>query len=112
MTQQVDGLTHRVALYIPGTTQVKREMDVAEHDRWVRAAMRTLSELFGGATAMPAIGAWLAADGELVTEGVTIVYAFARELDTAPVFEFARRIKAALEQEAVAVEIDGTLFFV
>lgn len=109
------GLKHRVAVYVPSTTNVNVRLDERTALEWENSALTLLSTLFGGATAMPVRGGWVTNEGTLVTENVTIVYAFVNDLTTdslLKVREFVLRMKVALGQEAVAVEIDGQLLFV
>jgi hypothetical protein len=110
-----DGLAHRVALYVPGTTHVSETLSEVDAERHISGALRFLSEQFGGATALSAQGSWVTKDGALVTEQVTIVYAFSDTLTRDKlerVHQYALWLKLTLKQEAVAVEIDGALHFV
>lgn len=109
------GLSHRIAVYVPSTTQVELELTADEHEHWVRTSLRTLSALFGGATALSAHGGWVTDQGNLVVETVTVVYSFAGDFSVSQlqaVRQLAAAIRETLGQEAVAVEIDGELFFV
>ena len=109
------GLEHRVAVYMPGTTRVDQGLPANEHDRWVSVAAEFLSGLFGGATTTRVNGWWVTEQGNLVSETVTVIYAFCSDLsltDLQAVRQLAELVKLALEQESVAVEIDGELFFV
>lgn len=108
-----EGLSHRVALYVPTTVNVSEVLDSETADHYIEIALRFLSQQFGGATALSAQGAWVSENGTLVIEKITIVYAFARELSTgalAALKEFAGTLKSALGQENIAVEIDGKFF--
>ena len=106
-------LSCRVAVYVPSTVDIDKETDNTEH---VDATLRMLSSLFGGATAADALGCWLTTAGKLVKEHITVVYAYCssdqiREaIDR--VVEHAESIKQAMNQEAVAIEVNGELYFV
>lgn len=106
-------MRHRVAVYVPGTNGVNTAADNA---RYVKMAAVTLSNLFGGATATPAIGYWMIDAAGLVEEKTTVVYAYAagedleRKLDT--VINVCADMRADLQQEAISLEIDGSLYFI
>ena len=106
-------LPSRVAIYIPSTTDTNH---TADNSRLVEYVAATLSRLFGGATSQSASGFWMSDKCGLVAEAVTIVYANAtpEALDThaATLRNIAERIKTEMRQEAVSVEINGTLFIV
>lgn len=111
--EKLQPLRHRVAIYVPGTNGVNTAADNA---RYVKMAAAALSNLFGGATATPAIGYWMSDAAGLVEEKTTVVYAYAagadleRGLDT--VIDFCADMRADLQQEAVSLEIDGSLYFI
>lgn len=111
--EKLQPLRHRVAVYVPGTNNVNTAADNA---RYVKMAAATLSNLFGGATATPAIGYWMSDAAGLVEEKTTVVYAYAagedleRGLDT--VINFCADMRGDLRQEAVSLEIDGSLYFI
>lgn len=111
--EKLQPLRHRVAIYVPGTNGVNTAADNA---RYVQMAAATLSNLFGGATATPAVGYWLSDAAGLVEEKTTVVYAYAagadleRGLDS--VIDFCADMRADLQQEAVSLEIDGALYFI
>lgn len=110
-----EGLSNRVALYVPSTTAVDQPLDESTAEQFVSRSLRLMSELFGGATALPASGGWVASDGKLVTERVTIVYSFTGDLTTEDLMKikfFVESLKAEMRQEAIAVEINGRLIFV
>ena len=70
--EKLQPLRHRVAVYVPGTNGVNTAADNA---RYVQMAAATLSNLFGGATATPAIGYWMSDAAVLVEEKTPLVYA-------------------------------------
>jgi hypothetical protein len=108
------GMAHRIALYVPSTTAVDQAMDSDTAQAVVDEALRLFSDLFGGATALPATGGWVADNGTLVTERITIVYAFADDLSPEAletIRQFCEQMKADLMQEAIAIEVNGRLLF-
>ena len=106
-------LTHRVALYIPGTTDTDKPADNAAQ---VKRVARRFCELFGGATAQQSAGYWMSERAGLVAESVTIVYAACtkaqRDAHLTQVLELAQDIKRDMAQEAVSVELDGALYII
>ncbi len=109
------GLTNKVSLYVPSTVDIRQSLTESATEEYVNRSLRFLANLFGGATALSAQGAWEAQSGDLVTEQVTIVYAFSDTLTSdhlTAVRQFCEALKRELRQEAVAVEINGELFFV
>lgn len=111
--EKMQALRHKVAIYVPGTNGVNTAADNAEH---VRKAAALLSDLFGGATATPAVGYWMSDAAGLVEEKTTVVYAYATngalESGLDAVIDFCDGMKTELQQEAVSLEIDGALYFV
>lgn len=106
-------LRHKITVYVPATVDVDKAVD---NTAQVDAAAALLSGLFGGATSSPAVGYWLTASGELVKEKTTIVFAFAAEEalegGIEKVVKFCDNLKAEMAQEAIALEIDGAMYFI
>lgn len=109
------GLKHFVAIYVPSTVNVDKALDENTANAAIESALRFLSTQFGGATALRANGGWVASDGSLVTESVTVVYAYAAKLSRQQLRDikaYALGLKAQLGQEAIAVAINRKLHFV
>lgn len=106
-------LSSRVAVYVPGTNGVDT---CADNSAVVDRVAAALSAMFGGATASAASGYWLSDSVGLVKEATTIVYAFADpaalELHLGDVVTIAQEIKRELRQEAVSLELDGSLYLI
>src|SRR5207302_1837908 len=70
-----DGREQRFAVYIPNKD---KDGNPVEQEKWIDKTLRLLSEICGGATAMPPIrGAWLNEEsGTLVVEEPVLVYTF------------------------------------
>jgi len=102
-----------VKVYVPSTVNITEK---AETQEWVDKSLSFLSELFGGATATIAMGAWLAKDGALVKEKVTLVLAYATqaqlEAGIEAVYGFCVLMKEKLGQEAIALEVNGSMYFI
>lgn len=108
-------MKHKIQIYVPSTTNVSEVLDNDKAAIYVDRSLRFLSEEFGGATAIPAQGAWVANNGLLVKESITLVYAFTDELTVdgrKKVLAFCETLRNELEQEAIAVEINGELSFI
>lgn len=103
-------LSHKVVAYIPATINVDREIDNAQYVERMAAIM---SDAFGGATASDVNGYWKSENGKLVKEKTTMVFAFADNLDNLdPVLDYITELKTELNQEAMALEIDGRMWFI
>ena len=106
-------LSCHVALFVPSTVDVDRETDNTEQ---VDSALRMFSKVFGGATAADALGCWLSGAGSLVKERVTVVFSYCStaQLDAGidAVVQHAEALRSAMQQEAIALEINGELYFV
>ena len=106
-------LPQRVALYVPSTTDTDKPTDNAAQ---VERVAREFCGWFGGATAQQSTGYWLSDAAGLVREAVTIVFAActaAQLREHLPdVLQLAQQIKAEMQQEAVSVEINGTLYII
>lgn len=106
-------LSSVVKIYIPSTINVNEEIDSTIHtDR----ALTFLSGLFGGATSTPALGAWMTQGGGLIKERVTIVFAYADTLGLSvhidDIYNYCLCLKRELNQEAIALEINGELYLI
>ena len=106
-------LRHKITVYVPATVDVDKAVD---NTAQVDAAAALLSGLFGGATSSPAVGYWLTSSGQLVKEKTTVVFAFAAEKSLEDgadkVVDFCRNLKEEMRQEAIALEIDGAMYFI
>lgn len=106
-------LSSKITLYIPATVGVDQEADNSEQ---VKRAAALLASLFGGSTSTPAVGYWLSPAAGLIAEKTTVVFAYAS--DTAlqdhveEVINFCEDLKAEMGQEAVAMEINGDMYFI
>ena len=102
----------KVAVYIPSTIDVDQATDTARH---VDKCLALLSGAFGGATSTPAIGAWIAETGKLVKEKITLVYAYcnsqALDKHIGAIIDYCETLKLELSQEAIALEVNGELYF-
>lgn len=106
-------LRSKVTVYIPATVEVDKEIDNKEY---VDRAATLLSDCFGGATSTEALGYWTSPTAGLVKEKTTMVFAYAGEEDLRnnldKVIDFCENLKKEMTQEAIALELNGEMFFV
>ena len=105
----------RFAIYVPSADRNETSID---QRKWVEEALRLLSKIGGGATAMPPVdGAWLdPVTGRLIREQPIVVYSsviperfieYGTEL-----VSFVKRMGRETNQGAVAIEFDGRMYYV
>ncbi len=106
-------LSSKVTVYVPATSNVSEAIDNTE---FVKSTASLLSSLFGGATSTPALGYWMSNSAGLVAENTTIVFAYAADTDLqngiSAVVDHCEKLKADMGQEAVALEINGEMYFI
>lgn len=106
-------LSSRVTLYVPSTRNVNEEADTSSY---VEKAAELFSRLFGGSTVTPALGYWLSPAQGLVKEKTTLVFSYCSdsqlEAGIEEVVGFCEKLKEELDQEAIAVEINGELYLI
>jgi hypothetical protein len=110
-----DSRTQRFAVYVPNKD--KNGAPVSQ-EVWVNQALTLLSDICGGATAMPPVrGAWLNPDSQhLVIEEPVLVYSFiepesfARRLNE--VVTLVQTIGKETNQGQMAIEFDGVLYLI
>jgi hypothetical protein len=108
-----EGSAERLTLYIPS-----RDRDSVAFDPqpWIEEALRLLSRIGGGATAMPpADGAWLNPETDaLVREKVVLVYTFIDpdrfERELPDLRRFLHRLGQETRQGEVVCEFQAVLF--
>jgi hypothetical protein len=102
--------THQVAVYVPTTAAVDRATDTTAY---VERTLAFLGTRFGGATSTTAQGVWHSDTVGLVGEAVHVVQTYATGQDLhrylPEVLAYVKAIKAELEQEAMALEVDHQL---
>ena len=95
-------LSSKITVYVPATN--------------VKKTAALLSELFGGATSTPALGYWMSPAAGLVAEATTVVFAYAADAalqeHVGRVVELCEELKREMGQEAIALEINGEMYFI
>lgn len=106
-------LKSKINVYIPATVNINETIDNTE---FVNKATTLLSECFGGATSTEALGYWVSDTAGLVKENTTMVFAYAGEDDLKKnldkVIDFCQDLKTEMKQDAVALELNGEMFFI
>lgn len=103
-------LTGKVAIYVPTRTR-----DGNHAFDCTNKVVTYLSDNFGGATILPANGAWISKSGDTVREDVYVVYAYTDRLSDAAIrgiVALCESIKRIADQESIAIEIDSTLYLI
>jgi hypothetical protein len=89
-----DAAVQCFTVYIPNKD--KNDQEIGTQRRWVLDAIQLLSEINGGATAIPVEGGWINEEGKIILEHPVIVYSFVTHPD-----DFIRhlpRLRAFLHQ--------------
>ena len=106
-------LSSRMTIYIPSTVNINQEIDNTQH---VEEAAAMLAGFFGGATSTDAAGYWLSNSAGLVREKSTMIFAYCSEADLEKhidhVVEYCEKLKAELKQDAIALELNGKMYFI
>ena len=106
-------LSSKITVYIPSTMDINQKADTK---KYVDDCAILLSESFGGATSCEALGYWSSPSAGLVKERSTMVFAYCSDADLQAkiesVLDFCEKMKAELNQDAIALEINGEMYFV
>jgi hypothetical protein len=100
-------------VYVPNKDQHDRE--IGTQRRWVLDAIRLLSEINGGATAIPVEGGWLDEKGQIILEHPVIVYSFVTRPDAfikslPRIRTFLHQMGRETNQGEVAFEFDDRFY--
>ena len=111
--QNMIELSSRLTIYIPSTVNIDKPIDSKKH---VDEAAALLSGFFGGATSTEASGYWLSPSAGLVRERSTMVFTYCHEADLEAhideVIDYCEALKRTLTQDAIALEINGKMYFI
>ena len=106
-------LSSKVTVYVPTTCDINKPCDTSE---WVDACATLLSNCFGGATSTEALGYWTSPTAGLVKEKSIMVFAYCSDADLQAkietVLSFCEAMKSELSQDAIALEINGEMYFI
>lgn len=111
--QNLFKLSSKVTVIVPATININEEID---NTPYVDDVAKLLSECFGGATATQTIGYWTSPTAGLVKEKSTTVFAYCSEADLQAniekVIDKCIELKEAMAQDAIALEINGEMYFI
>ena len=111
--QNLFKLNSKVTVYVPATVNINEEIDNTE---FVDRMATKLSNYFGGATSSKALGYWTSPSQGLVKEKSTVVYSYCSEADLEKhcekLIEDCEQLKEELKQDAIALEINGEMYFI
>lgn len=106
-------LSSKITAYIPSTCDINQQADT---QKYIDECATLFSESFGGATSCEALGYWTSPSAGLVKEKSTMIFAYCSDKDLQDniekVIDFCETIKAELKQDAVALEINGEMYFI
>lgn len=101
---------NRIGIFIPTTLDVNKAADTSA---FVSDALAFMGKKFGGATSEEAIGVWNSKEIGIVDEKVFIVHSYttskALKENLNEVVDFVKSMKAKLNQESMALEINKRL---
>lgn len=105
--------TQCFTVYVPNKDRNGQE--IGNQRKWVLEALRLLSEINGGATAMPPVeGGWQNDRGEIIWDQPVLVYSFIRPdhfLSNLPrLRELLHRMGRETDQGEIAFEFDGRFY--
>ena len=111
--QNLFKLSSKVTVIVPATKNINEEFD---NKKYVEKTATILSKCFGGATAAETLGFWNSPTIGLVKEKSTTVFAYCNESDLQSnieqVIEWCEEMKTELAQDAIALEINGEMYFI
>lgn len=106
-------LSSKITVYVPSTIDINVSVDTSEY---VDACATLLSNCFGGATSCNTLGYWTSPTAGLVKERSIMVFAYCTDADLnnhiESVIDFCENMKTELKQDAIALEINGEMYFI
>lgn len=111
--QNLFKLSSKVTVIVPATININEEID---NTPYVDKVASLMSECFGGATASQTLGYWQSTTMGLIKEKSTTVFAYCSEADLQSnidkVIELCESLKVEMTQDAIALEINGEMYFI
>ena len=106
-------LSSKITVYVPSTTDINKPID---NTKYVNGIAEMFSDYFGGATSCDALGYWTSPICGLVKERSTMVFAYCNDVllnaKIENILDYCENMKRELNQDAIALEINGEMYFV
>ena len=106
-------LASKISVYVPSTVDINKKVN---NKKQVDETATLLSECFGGATSTTALGYWVSPNAGLVKEKTVLVFAYcdntSLENNIDKVIEHCEKLKKEMSQDAIALEINGEMYFI
>ena len=106
-------LSSKITVYIPSTVDINQTTNT---QKYIDNCAVLLAENFGGATSCETLGYWVSPKAGLVKERSTMVFAYCSDKDlqekTDNIVDFCEKMKTELKQDAIALEINGEMYFI
>lgn len=106
-------LGSKVTVYVPSTIDININIDTTEY---INKTAELLSGAFGGATSTEALGYWLSSTSGLIKEKSNMVFAYCTDIqlneNIEKIVDWCETMKNELKQEAIALEINGEMYFI
>jgi len=110
----LDSLDYTVKVFIP-SKEGNIEIEKDKRGAWVIRILNEFGGSFGGATTTEHKGAWRNGKG-VVIEDITTIESFSTEEKLSEhinsVVELCKELKSGLNQDSVALQVNGKMFFV
>jgi hypothetical protein len=105
--------TQCFTVYVPNKD--KHDAEIGTQRLWVLEVMRLLSEINGGATAIPVEGGWVNEEGKTILEHPVVVYCYVTDparfrSSLSRLRAFLHRMGRETNQGEVAFEFDGEFY--
>jgi hypothetical protein len=105
--------TQCLSIYVPNKDKVGRE--IGNQRKWILEAIQLMTEINGGASAMPPVeGAWQNDEGEVIWENPVVAYSYIRPerfIQSLPrVREFLHRMGRETNQGEIAFEFNERFY--
>ena len=106
-------LKNKLSIYVPSTCNVNQVID---NTKQVEKTSCFLSKLFGGCTSINASGKWISDDKGLISENITICFAYCSTKDFLKyeneIIDFLKTLCFEMSQECISVSFNNELFFI
>lgn len=107
-------LSGKVTIYIPNTIGPTDE--IQGDNAFIDKTAKILSEYFGGSTSTNGLGYWVSSEHGLIKERSTMVFSYCTteqlEEHIDDVVNICENLKTDMQQEAIALEINGEMYFI